>query len=386
VGAPVEQPAQADPEHLVPTATPQPPTPQVIGPFAGEIPHLMHDDDAERYEPGITTKDFYASGNFVNPCATTQKGWSIGYWLRVERREGLFWNRGFAFPAIENRGIVVAVASDGRWEVFHRMAAFAEQGTNINDIQIASGYTGDVNTVEGEENVLSVSVNGDAGILFLNGRLLAEFDMSSATGAGDVVPVTGIFADDEFANVSTNFHSLLISQIAQLTQATADSGLGQLSAGAMVTPFAPIDGDFFATLGFPVAKPTFSGPWSWSVEVRGQGENVRISVSSDQRVTVVHETADSSGAMVAVSVYGGPMAVVNNVKDTNNRLLVTLVDGRLEFMINGYSVAGVELNKTDARDLSVLAFVRGEPGANDAVVTLGNATLWQPAEQGAATE
>ena len=383
VGAPGDQGGPQD--AASPTATPEPYSPAVFGPFAGAIPHLQNDDDAERYELEITTRDFYATGVFENPYPTSQRGWSIGYWLRVQRKPGIFWNRGFAFPSIENRGIVVAVTSEGRWDVFYRMAAFAEQGTNLNDVPIASGYTGVVKTGDSDSNALSVSVNGDTGFLLINGTLVGEFDMSAASWVGDLVPLTGIFNNDEFASVSTVFHSLVISETSRVIEATLETGLGTLAGGAVVSPFDEIDGDFFSVFDFPVTTPAFSGPWSWSVGLHGTGENVVVIVASDQLVTVAHGTG-SGDDVSSSTVFDGHMSIVERDVDATNRLLVTLVNGHLELQLNGYLVAALELDEPGAFDVETRAFVRGESSSNNAVVTLGSASIWQPVQQGAATE
>ena len=103
-------------------------------------------------------------------------------------------------------------------------------------------------------------------------------------------------------------------------------------------------------------------------------------------MTVVHSVTESEAGAVSTTVFGGTLAIADNAKDGSNRLLLTLVDGRVELMLNGFRVAGVNLNDTGTHNLVVRAFVRGEPAANEARVVLGSATLWQPAEQGAAAE
>lgn len=385
-GAPGEQPDLPNPEPPPPTPTPEPIVPEIFGPFAGSIPHLQNDDDAERLELGITMQDFFATGTFVNPYPTSQRGWSIGYWLRVQRQPGRFWTRGFDFPAIENRGIVVALSADGSWEVFRRHAAFAEQGTNINDLPIASGFVDGVNTDEGGVNVLSVAVQRDTGLLFLNGKPVAEFDMSLAPPMGDVVPLAGIFGDDEFAGASTEFHSLVISEFGRVIEATTENGLGKLSAGAAVTPFAGIDGNFLATLTFPVATSSFSGQWSWGAEISSSSESVSITVGSDQHVTVIHEAVDADGNSVATSIFNGRLSTIGNTIGDVNSLWVTLFDGHVEFLINGYNISGMTLESSTNHEMTISAFVRGETSSNIAVVTLEKATIWQPAEQGVAGE
>ncbi len=353
-----------------------------LGPLSRPLEHLASGENAEEFRSGAEVANFLATATFSNPFASEEKDWSIGLWFRVTRDDGTFWTRGVPFPGIRNRGLMIVIESDNQWRLINRRTVIAPQGRNTTDTLIQQGVVSGLDVELQGENTLSVAAYGDRGSLIVNGIAIATLDLSTAVEAGDVVAVAGIEADDEFAGSFTRVTGFTVQEAGTATEASLEEDTAdRLLAGTAQAAFTAIDGDFVADAEFPVVTPIFTGHWSWEIAVEGEDEVVRFSVGSDSVTKLEIETAHGDGSVQTVTPFESTLNLITIQPDEINSTQVLFLDGRLQFVINGFAIPGVDLDPDASYDISLRAFVRGETATSNPIVRVETLSLWQPVSE-----
>lgn len=372
--------------------TPEPVFPAAVyGPFHGDLPHLQNGDDAEQFALGVNLDNFVVSATFVNPfdgrpvgvdpATDPRKSWSIGLWVRVERSPAIYRNRGIEFPGGErSEGVMLVIQSTGRWELFHRDIIASPHGSNIADTLIQTGAVGGLNIELGQENNVAVAVYGESGAFMVNGVLAGDLlDMSSAQWAGDVLVLSGVNTNDEFAGTSTVFHSVTIAESGAILDVGGPDRMGPLLAGAAPVPFTDIAGDFILDAWAPVTTPIFSGAWSWQLEMAGETEQVVVSIDSARKTVVTLSELMADGITETTSVFNSTISTIGVLPGDVNKVSVVMLNGQLGILVNGLVIPGVAFGIDEPFDVTVNAFVRGEASSSGAIVQFDTLRLWQPA-------
>ena len=156
---------------------------------ADESDELRHDNDGfiKQFEMHTDVTDFIAAVTFTNPYSRSVGSWDYGIGFR-DSGTGSF----HAF----------AVTSDGQWEHFVR-----EGGTM--PIYEESGSVS-LNLAAGAANDLWLMAVGGTGLLYVNGTLVAELDLSNGPSGGDVWVGTGIYEGDEIDGYVTEFEEFSV--------------------------------------------------------------------------------------------------------------------------------------------------------------------------------
>jgi hypothetical protein len=123
--------------------------------------------------PGISAGDFYALVSFTNPTdVATPSDVAIG----------------FRAAAGSDSGVRFVVMSTGAWYLLVP-----------NGATIASGTATNFDAAPGAVNTLEVLAQGGVGMIAINGMVLQQVDLSSASAPGDVYIGTGFFQGDTVA-------------------------------------------------------------------------------------------------------------------------------------------------------------------------------------------
>lgn len=123
--------------------------------------------------PGIAVGDFYALVSFTNPTDVATP-FDVGI--------------GFRAAAGTDSGLRLVIMSTGNWYLITPGGATVNSGTLTN-----------FDTAPGATNTIEVLAQGGAGIIAVNGVVLAQVDLSSAVAPGDVYIGTGFFQGDTAA-------------------------------------------------------------------------------------------------------------------------------------------------------------------------------------------
>jgi serine/threonine-protein kinase len=150
---------------------------------------LAHEDDdyIEVQSADVQLRDFMTEAVFVNPYDASEAGWDYGFLFR--------WNPGGTFYS-------VWVDSDGDWGLRLRM-----EGERY---PVQSGHLSDVNRSVGGRNRLRVIATGNEGLFYVNGKLVAQLDLSGLNRTGDVKVATGLFSGNEIPGRATRFEEFTV--------------------------------------------------------------------------------------------------------------------------------------------------------------------------------
>ena len=160
--------------------------PEFVGDESGE---LRHDNDGfiKQFEMRTDVTDFIAAATFTNPYPRSVGSWDYGIGFRDS---GL------------NSFHAVVVTSDGQWEHFVReggaTSAYEESGRVS------------LNLAAGAANDLWLMAVGGTGLLYVNGTLVAELDLSDGPSGGDVWVGTGIYEGDEIDGYVTEYEEFSV--------------------------------------------------------------------------------------------------------------------------------------------------------------------------------
>jgi hypothetical protein len=125
------------------------------------------------FSPGVSAGDFYALATFTNPTDVATP-FDVGM--------------GFRAAAGTDSGLRFVVMSTGDWYLL------APGGATV-----ASGAATNFDAAPGATNTVEVLAQGGVGMIAINGVVLQQVDLSSATAPGDVYIGTGFFQGDTVA-------------------------------------------------------------------------------------------------------------------------------------------------------------------------------------------
>jgi tRNA A-37 threonylcarbamoyl transferase component Bud32 len=142
---------------------------------------LVHDEDdfIEYVSIGAEVRDFVAAARTTNPF---DGSWDVGFLVRSQ---------------VEDTELRIIISSDREWYLYERFDGSSTLGGrgNVTNLDISAGATNDV----------LVLAHGAVGLLYVNGELAGELDLSALLAAGDVSLATGIFVGNESPGAQTRY-------------------------------------------------------------------------------------------------------------------------------------------------------------------------------------
>ncbi len=162
--------------------------PPIFGPHNRSIDH-EEDYYFETYSSGVNLNNFVTKIVFQVPYASSRGSWDIGFLFRRSRspRKHFF----LVFDTYQH------------WELW-----LLNNGAYID---IDSGSIR-LNTLLGQTNEILLVAYDNEGWLFLNGDFIAFLDLSDWTGAGDILPATGLLGN-EIPGETTRFTDFTVWRI-----------------------------------------------------------------------------------------------------------------------------------------------------------------------------
>ena len=171
-----------------PTATPLPASRVVFGPVDGSIAHDPDDRTIDTYRAGgVTTADAVIEARFYNPYSRTEGSWNSGFLFRHQS---------------SSRFHIVIVTDDEVW--YHIL------GTGSDRERLAAGYSEHIDARENGSNFIRIVADGDDGTLSVNGRHVADLDLSGLTESGAVSAVGAYFIGHGVEGKATRFEDFTI--------------------------------------------------------------------------------------------------------------------------------------------------------------------------------
>jgi hypothetical protein len=154
---------------------------QAFGPESGQLPHPDGSSLAEA-RSNANVVDFVAEARFINPYGADEGDWDYGFIFR-------------------------AVDADTQYRLFVRSegdyALVLRERGQVSLVQ--NEPVDNLDTAEGASNLLRIAVDGDEGVLFVNGRLAAQLDLSALRQSGDVAVATAFLAESRIAGRATRY-------------------------------------------------------------------------------------------------------------------------------------------------------------------------------------
>ncbi len=181
-----EQPDTSSIEQAVQIIATAQANPPLFGPVQGSLDHEAEGRMEVKFA-GVEVQDFVAEAVFHTPYAAAKGEWDMGLVFRYSGGK-------------EHFGLVVE--SNGDWSLGH------QQGDET-DI-IVNGTLSNVQNQPASINRLKVMAEGDGGLFWVNDVLVAQFDLSRLTGAGDIAVGTGFYSGHEIDGEVTVFEAFTI--------------------------------------------------------------------------------------------------------------------------------------------------------------------------------
>ena len=155
--------------------------PWFVGEESGE---LHHNDDGhiEQSSLDAAVTDFIATATFTNPYSSRTGSWDYGLLFR---------------GAAVDQFHAVTVGSNGLWEYFVR-----EEGNTPTHRESGRAT---LNLGQGATNHLFIVVVADTALLYVNGALISDLDISRGSGSGNMAVGTGLYAGNEIPGYSTGY-------------------------------------------------------------------------------------------------------------------------------------------------------------------------------------
>jgi hypothetical protein len=164
---------------------------QEFGPVNGSLAHDEENNSPEDESAQVNLKDFIVETTFMNPYSPSIGSWNYGFRFRAETNNN------------EYRLIIRSVED---WVLFNRTGSTDSE--NINDGQLPN-----LDLSENGSNSIWLFCKGDTGVLYVNGKFVADLDLSARTNSGDVHIGTGFYSNDEFDGYSTEYTDFSIWEI-----------------------------------------------------------------------------------------------------------------------------------------------------------------------------
>ena len=216
---PTPTPTPTPTATLTPVPRPTPEDNPIAGPLEGSLEHANY---TPIYTAEVDIRDFTASAQFDNPYSSSVGDWDYGFIFRQSDND--------TFHA-------VGVLSDGRWFHVVRQSESGYQLINTGRAHALHIGTGDVNN-------LSITIEGDMGVLSINGQS-RQLDVSDRPATGDIAVFTGLFRENSTIGYATDYRDFIVHK--------SDSNL---NLGTTPKPMP--------TPVLPTSTPT---PWTESAEL-----------------------------------------------------------------------------------------------------------------------
>ena len=186
---------RAGARSTLPTPTPVPrvtatPTSGSAG-SSGELRHNLNDDFVKLSWTGASVADFVVEATFINPYSSTEHQWSHGFLLRANRSD------------TDDSELRLVISSDGQWSTF------------IGPNDYLQGGTVQLNANAGGNNHVRIVGIAERGWLFVNGRFVADLDLSGLTRSGDIAIATGLFEGTEREGAVTKYEDFKWSRLSR---------------------------------------------------------------------------------------------------------------------------------------------------------------------------
>ncbi|MCC6791413.1 MAG: hypothetical protein IT336_07010 [Thermomicrobiales bacterium] len=186
----VETPVSDDPEEIFESYLDETSSLEIV--FGPEEGGLEHQADQLTYLPAeLDIENFILHVEFINPYDAEDGGWDIGVIFRLGEEE----------PHAR-----LIVLSNGSWQI--------GPGT---EAPFESGEVPNLNTGDGDTNVLDLVVIGDVGYFGVNGDFVAELDLSEFDHSGDVAVATAFFEDNFDEGAETGVEDFLVWELDDVT-------------------------------------------------------------------------------------------------------------------------------------------------------------------------
>ena len=165
---------------------------------------LEHDDDGfiETSDVLSDVRNFIIIANFDAPYLISRGGWDVGFIFR---------------NPVQGNFHYIAITESGNY--YHKVRISGESTT------LTSGTVSDWNQEFSSDNRVSLVVVEERGWLFVNSKLVADLDVDSGSGEGDLEIATGIFTDNHIAGESTVVTDIYAAEIGVVS----GPGAGELS-------------------------------------------------------------------------------------------------------------------------------------------------------------
>jgi serine/threonine protein kinase len=209
--------------QMVATAQANPP---LFGPGQGSLAHEAEGHMEAKFA-GVEVRDFVVEVVFHTPYSKAKGDWDMG--LLFRHTEG-------------NEHFGLVIDSKGDWSL-------GNQRGSETDI-IAEGSLTNIAAYTGNSNRLKLVAENERGTLFVNDMLVAQFDLSSRTNAGDIAVAIGFYSGHEIDGEATAFEAFTIWPItaqAQEVVKAAATARAQIVTTAAASPriFGPENGNLF---------------------------------------------------------------------------------------------------------------------------------------------
>ena len=181
----------ARPPTVTPTPTPTSEPQPIFGPVDGEIEHNLEDGFIDDYDPGgIWISDGIIEALFENPYPSTVGHWSYGFLFRQTGAN--------TFHA------VILNSHNGH---FYHILRTGEANT---EQQLVVEPAFEMNARFPGGNLISIVIDGEEGMLYVNGHYTAIIQLGGLMDAGSVVVVGNYFVGHGVAGYSTQFRDFTV--------------------------------------------------------------------------------------------------------------------------------------------------------------------------------
>jgi hypothetical protein len=149
----------------------------VFGPEDVRLEHNPNDKQVVTYEIEDELRDLVVEARFVTPYDADEDAWDIGFLLRSNE---------------EDDQLRLVVSSDASWTLIR-----SEDGDPPTFDTLQRGTLEPFDSGGGVAITIRAVLEGEHGLLFVDGRYIAALDLSSKTTAGNVMVGTGFYTGDE---------------------------------------------------------------------------------------------------------------------------------------------------------------------------------------------
>ena len=158
----------------------------IFGPTSGNLVHVIDGFIKSDYAD-LNVRDFVADAVFYNPYDAADGTWDIGFLFRETDINDQF---------------RLTVESNGDWSLT------AQEG-DVADV-VNSGAVNNLNTGANAGNRLTLLANGEIGYFFVNGRYVADLDLSAWNLPGDVGVGTSFYEGNEIEGEETAYEEFTV--------------------------------------------------------------------------------------------------------------------------------------------------------------------------------